>query len=182
MRERLELESKWRSRWLAEPPNTADLSTATASQKFYNLVEFPYPSAEGLHVGHVYTYCGADVVGRYARMTGRRVFQPIGFDSFGIQTEAYALRLGENPDTLTRRNIPRCRRQLETMGVAWNWEATLTTSDPAYYRWIQWIFVKLYRAGLAVQREAEVIRCPSCLTVLAFEQVRAGGANGAVPR
>src|SRR5579864_9453305 len=174
MRDRLELESKWRSRWQAEPPNTLDLSTVEASQKFYNLVEFPYPSAEGLHVGHVYTYCGADVAGRYAQMTGRRVFQPIGFDSFGIHTEAYALRLGENPDTLTRRNIPRFRRQLETIGVAWNWEATQTTSDPAYYRWTQWIFVKLYRAGLAVRREAEVIWCPSCLTVLAFEQVEGG--------
>ena len=174
MRDRLELESKWRSRWQAEPPNTLDLSTVKASQKFYNLAEFPYPSAEGLHVGHVYTYCGADVVGRYARMNGRRVFQPIGFDSFGIQTEAYALRLGESPETLTRRNIPRFRRQLETIGVAWNWEATLTTSDPAYYRWTQWIFVKLYRAGLAVQREAEVIWCPSCLTVQAFEQVEGG--------
>src|SRR5258707_231983 len=126
MRDWLELENKWRSRWQAEPPHTVDLSTATASRKFYNLVEFPYPSAEGLHVGHVYTYCGADVVGRYARMTGRQVLQPIGFDSFGIQTEAYALRLGENPDTLTPRNIPPFRRPLETIGVAWNWEATLT--------------------------------------------------------
>lgn len=99
------------------------------------------------------------------------VFQPIGFDSFGIQTEAYALRLGENPDVVTRRNIPNFRRQLESIGVAWNWDAVLTTSDPAYYRWTQWIFVKLYRAGLAVQRDADVLWCPNCQTVLAFEQV-----------
>jgi leucyl-tRNA synthetase len=104
-------------------------------------------------------------------MNGRHVFQPIGFDSFGIQTEAYALRLGESPETLTRRNIPHFRRQLESIGVAWNWDATLTTSDPAYYRWTQWIFVKLYRAGLAVQEEADVIWCPRCMTVLAFEQI-----------
>ena len=165
------VESKWRSRWQAQPPHRIDLSTVTASQKFYNLAEFPYPSAEGLHVGHVYTYCGSDVLGRYARMTGRQVFQPIGFDSFGIQTEAYALRLGENPDVVTRRNIPNFRRQLESIGVAWDWDAVLTTSDPTYYRWTQWIFVKLYRAGLAVQREADVLWCPNCQTVLAFEQV-----------
>lgn len=85
-------------------------------------MEFPFPSAEGLHVGHVYTYCGADVLGRYARMTGRQVFQPIGFDSFGAQTEAGALRLFENP-MCNARNIPNSRRQLESIGVAWNWDA-----------------------------------------------------------
>jgi leucyl-tRNA synthetase len=148
-----------------------DLCTVSASQKFYNLVEFPYPSAEGLHVGHVYTYCGADVLGRYARTTGCRVFQPIGFDSFGIQTEAYAFRVGANPEAVTARNIPNFRRQLESIGVAWNWDATLTTSDPAYYRWTQWTFVKLYRAGLAFQRESDVLWCPGCRTVLAYEQI-----------
>jgi leucyl-tRNA synthetase len=165
------VEAKWRKRWQAQPPNEIDLSAVAAAQKFYNLVEFPYPSAEGLHVGHVYTYCGADVLGRYARMTGRQVFQPIGFDSFGIQTEAYARRLGENPDVVTRRNIPNFRRQLESIGVGWNWEAALTTSDPAYYRWTQWIFVKLLRAGLAVRRESELLLCPNCQTAPTTHQV-----------
>jgi leucyl-tRNA synthetase len=104
-------------------------------------------------------------------MNGRQVFQPMGFDSFGIHTENYALLVGEDPDTLTHRIIPNFRRQLESIGVAWNWDTTITTSDPRYYRWTQWIFVKLYRAGLAFQQESPVIWCAGCLTVLAFEQV-----------
>ena len=98
------VESKWRSRWQAQPPHRIDLSTVTASQKFYNLAEFPYPSAEGLHVGHVYTYCGSDVLGRYARMTGRQVFQPIGYDSFGIPGRIagrqYRIPVPGHPDRL----------------------------------------------------------------------------------
>src|SRR6266516_6217277 len=100
-------ESRWLRRWLAHPPAKFDVSGADPARKFYNLVEFPYPSAEGLHVGHVYTYCGADTLGRYLRLRGRQVFQPMGFDSSGIHTENYALRMGENPRTLTARTIDR---------------------------------------------------------------------------
>jgi leucyl-tRNA synthetase len=139
--------------------------------KFYNLVEFPYPSAEGLHVGHAYTYAGADTYGRYMRMRGREVFQPIGFDSFGIHTENYALRVGKHPRTLTERTIANYRRQLTSLGAAWDWSRAIATSDPSYYRWTQWIFLQLLRAGLAVRREAPVVWCPSCLTVLANEQL-----------
>ncbi len=134
-------------------------------------MEFPYPSAEGLHVGHAYTYCGADTYGRYQRMRGHKVFQPIGFDSFGIHTENYALRIGENPATLTGRTIARYRGQLQRLGAAWDWDHEVATSDPAYYRWTQWIFLRLYQAGLAVRRQAPVLWCPSCLTVLAHEQL-----------
>jgi len=163
-------EPRWRERWQADALNEADLDRPTEA-KFYNLVEFPYPSAEGLHVGHVYTYCGADTFGRYQRMRGRQVFQPIGFDSFGIHTENYALKVGERPDTLTARTIANYRRQLRRVGAAWSWSAEVVTSDPSYYRWTQWIFVKLFKAGLAERRTALVIWCPSCLTVLADEQL-----------
>ena len=101
----------------------------------------------------------------------REVFQPIGFDSFGIHTENYALRIGEHPRTLTERTIVNYRRQLASLGAAWDWSREIATSDPSYYRWTQWIFLQLYRAGLAVRREAAVVWCPSCLTVLANEQL-----------
>ena len=159
-----EVEKRWQARWDADPP------APPAGERFYNLVEFPYPSAEGLHVGHALTYCGADVVGRYRRMQGRAVFQPMGFDSFGIHTENYSLRRGVHPKALTEVTIANYRRQLSRVGCAWDWTGVVT-SDPSYYRWTQWLFVQLFRAGLAYQAEAPVVWCPSCATVLAREQV-----------
>ncbi|SEG74546.1 leucyl-tRNA synthetase [Thermomonospora echinospora] len=166
-----EYETKWLRVWSERPPVRFDISRADPVTKVYNLVEFPYPSAEGLHVGHVYTYCGADALGRYLSMNGRHVFQPMGFDSFGIHTENYALKIGEHPKSVTDRATANYRRQLGRVGANWAWDVELRTDDPAYYRWTQWIFLKLYEAGLAEKREAPVIWCPSCLTVLAFEQV-----------
>jgi leucyl-tRNA synthetase len=165
------VEARWQTRWEADGLHRVDVDRVDPAARFYNLVEFPYPSAEGLHVGHAYTYCGADTFGRYQRMRGRTVFQPMGFDSFGIHTENYALRVGENPRTLTERTVVGYRRQLRRLGAAWDWSREVVTSDPRYYRWTQWIFLQLYRAGLAVRREAPVVWCPSCLTVLAYEQV-----------
>ncbi|MDQ3895871.1 MAG: class I tRNA ligase family protein, partial [Actinomycetota bacterium] len=162
-----EVEARWQARWDRDPPGHRD------GEKFYNLVEFPYPSAEGLHVGHVLTYCGADVVGRYQRMRGRAVFQPLGFDSFGIHTENYALKVGEHPAVLTERTIANYRRQLSRVGCAWDWTGVVT-SHPSYYRWTQWVFVQLFGAGLAYRAEAPVLWCPSCATVLAREQVEDG--------
>jgi len=161
-----EVEARWQARWDRDPPGRA----TAGGEKFYNLVEFPYPSAEGLHVGHVLTYCGADVVGRYQRMRGRAVFQPLGFDAFGINAENYALRVGEHPATLTARTAVNYRRQLSRVGCAWDWTGVVT-SDPAYYRWTQWLFLRLFEAGLAYQADAPVLWCPSCATVLAREQV-----------
>jgi leucyl-tRNA synthetase len=165
------IEAKWQARWEADGLYRLDVDRADRPSTFYNLVEFPYPSAEGLHVGHAYTYCGADTFGRFQRMRGRTVFQPMGFDSFGIHTENYALRVGENPRTLTVRTVEGYRGQLRRLGAAWDWSREVVTSDPRYYRWTQWIFLQLYRAGLAERREAPAVWCPSCLTVLAFEQV-----------
>ena len=166
-----EQESRWLREWLARPPAKFDVWGADPARKFYNLVEFPYPSAEGLHVGHVYTYCGADALGRYMTMNGRQVLQPIGFDSSGIHTENFAIKINEHPRTLTDRATANYRRQLRRVGANWAWDLELRTDDPSYYRWTQWIFVKFFKAGLAERKQAPVIWCPSCLTVLAYEQV-----------
>jgi leucyl-tRNA synthetase len=165
------VEETWRRRWREQPPAQFDLADFDPDKAFYNLVEFPYPSAEGLHVGHVYTYCGADALGRYLTMNGRQVFQPIGWDSFGIHAENYALKISENPRSVTDRTTRNYKRQMGRIGANWCWESELRTDDPRYYRWTQWIFLQLYHAGLAVRRESRVLWCPSCLTVLAFEQV-----------
>lgn len=170
-----QIEAHWRKRWEIDKIGIVDLATSDAAAVFVNQVEFPYPSAEGLHVGHVFRYAGVDTYGRYQRMSGKQVFQPIGFDSFGINTENYALKVGENPATLTVRTTERFRRQLSRTGMAWDWERSLTTSDPSYYRWTQWILVRLFEAGLLYQAEAPVIWCPSCLTVLAREQTEEDG-------
>lgn len=166
-----EAEPRWQTRWLEEGTHTFDVENTSSDEKFYNLVEFPYPSAEGLHVGHVYTYCGADTLGRFQRMRGKKVFQPMGFDAFGINAENYALKSGEHPKPLMQRTIAAYSDLLKRVGAAWDWNHTVITCDPSYYRWTQWIFLQLYKAGLAYRAEAPVIWCPSCLTVLANEQV-----------
>jgi leucyl-tRNA synthetase len=171
------IEARWRARWEVDGIGRVDLDAVTADDVFYNLVEFPYPSAEGLHVGHVYRYGGVDTYGRYQRMRGKHVFQPIGFDAFGIHTENYALRVGEHPRRLTARTTARFREQLARVGMAWDWNRTIDTSDPGYYRWTQWILTRLFGAGLMYQAEAPVVWCPSCLTVLAREQTEREGTT-----
>jgi leucyl-tRNA synthetase len=166
-----EIEPRWQARWEADGLYELVLDAVDPARKLYNLVEFPYPSAEGLHVGHVFTYCGADAYGRLQRMRGRVVFQPIGFDAFGIHTENFALKRGIRPDTLTRSTVANYRRQLRRIGAGWAWRHEVVTCDPRYYRWTQWVFLRLFDAGLAVRREAPVVWCPSCLTVLANEQL-----------
>lgn len=164
------VERKWQQTW--EETGIYHVDLDGAARPYLNLMEFPYPSGEGLHVGHVYTYGGADVHGRYQRMRGLDVFQPMGFDAFGIHGENYALRLGVNPAILVPKNIVRFREeQMKRIGVAFNWERQVDTTDPDYYRWTQWIFLRLYHAGLAYRAEAPVNWCPSCLTTLADEQV-----------
>jgi leucyl-tRNA synthetase len=172
-----EVENRWRARWEADDVTRLDLDRVDPDRIFYNLVEFPYPSAEGLHVGHVFKYSGADAFGRYQRMRGRQVFQPIGFDAFGIHTENYALRVGRNPKELTGRTTERFRAQLTRGGMAWDWSRVIDTSRPDYYRWTQWLLVRLFRAGLMYQAEAPVLWCPSCLTVLAREQTENAGTT-----
>ncbi|MDY7105333.1 MAG: class I tRNA ligase family protein [Actinomycetota bacterium] len=165
-----EIEARWRERWEADSVGLTDVATVPRRDAYTNVVEFPYPSAEGLHIGHVYRYAGVDTHGRRERMRGRRVFQPIGFDAFGIHTENYALKVGEHPAPLTARTTANFRRQLSRLGMAWDWDHAVDTSDPRYYGWTQWILARLFDAGLMYRAEAPVIWCPSCLTVLAREQ------------
>ncbi|MCL6431559.1 MAG: leucine--tRNA ligase [Anaerolineae bacterium] len=166
------IEPKWQRIWAQTGIYRVDL--LRARRPFYNLTEFPYPSAEALHVGHVYTYCGADTYGRYRRMLGDDVFQPTGFDAFGIHSENYALHVGRHPMELTVENTARYRRQMEELGTLFDWTYAVDTSRPEYYRWTQWIFLRLYKAGLAYRARAPVNWCPTCLTVLANEQVIGG--------
>ena len=171
------IEARWQERWCDDLLHEVALDGADRDRALYNLVEFPYPSADGLHIGHALTYSGADVWGRFQRRRGHVVFQPIGFDSFGINAENFALRVGRHPRELIETTIGTYRRQLEALGCAWSWDTAVTTSDPTYYRWTQWVFVRLFDAGLAYQAEAPVVWCPSCETVLANEQVEGGACE-----
>ncbi|TMD94090.1 MAG: leucine--tRNA ligase [Chloroflexi bacterium] len=164
------VEAKWRRRWEETGAHRTDLDTPV--RPFYNLMMFPYPSAEGLHVGNVYAFTGADIYGRYRRLLGDTVFEPMGFDAFGIHTENFALKSGQHPARMTPRNVAHFReKQLKRLGAMFDWDHEVDTTDPDYYRWTQWIFLRLFDAGLAEQREGPVNWCPSCLTVLADEQV-----------
>jgi leucyl-tRNA synthetase len=170
-----EIEAKWQSRWEARSTNTYSLEELeNAQDPCYNLMMFPYPSAEGLHVGNIYAFAGADVHGRYQRLRGRQVFEPIGFDAFGIHSENFALKQGVHPMDLIPSNVRNFTRQLKRTGGMFDWHHTVDTTDPSYYKWTQWIFVQLFKAGLAERKEAPVNWCPSCMTVLANEQVEGG--------
>jgi len=166
------IETKWQERWLKERVYSPDLGQA--KKPFYNLMMFPYPSAEGLHVGNMYAFTGADIYGRFMRMQGYDVFEPIGLDGFGIHSENYAIKIGEHPAKLAKKTQERFYKQLHLTGNSYDWGKTLETYDPEYYKWTQWIFVKMFKAGLAYRAEAPVNWCPSCKTVLADEQVIAG--------
>ncbi|HEX7048779.1 MAG TPA: leucine--tRNA ligase [Longimicrobiales bacterium] len=169
------IEEKWQRLWEERGTNTyGDEALAAADRPFYNLMMFPYPSAEGLHVGNIYAFTGADVYGRFRRLQGDAVFEPIGFDAFGIHSENYALKVGTHPMELIPKNIANFTRQLRRTGAMYDWNHTVDTTDPRYYRWTQWLFLQLYKAGLAEKREAPVNWCPGCHTVLANEQVIAG--------
>jgi leucyl-tRNA synthetase len=169
------IEGKWQGIWDERGTNRfSEEELKDPGDPFYNLMMFPYPSAEGLHVGNIYAFTGADVHGRYQRLRGRDVFEPIGFDAFGIHSENFALKQGINPMDLTPRNVANFTRQLRRIGGMFDWDHIVNTSDPAYYKWTQWIFVQLFKSGLAERKEAPVNWCPSCMTVLANEQVSSG--------
>jgi leucyl-tRNA synthetase len=166
------VEKKWQTRWEERRTNDADLRDG--ARPFYALMMFPYPSAEGLHVGNLFAFTGNDIYGRFQRLQGHTVFEPIGFDAFGIHSENYALKVGVHPAELIPRNIENFRRQLKRAGLMVDWPHELSTTDPAYYKWTQWIFLELYKRGLAYRRRAAVNWCPTDKTVLANEQVIAG--------
>jgi len=163
-------EKKWRTRWEEQKLYQVDLRNAR--RPYYNLMMFPYPSAEGLHVGNMYAFVGSDVHGRWMAMQGFDVFEPIGLDAFGIHSENFAIKKGIHPRILTAQNAERFReRQLKRIGNRFDWSHELNTTDPHYYRWTQWIFLQLFKAGLAERKAAPVNWCPKDKTVLADEQV-----------
>jgi len=166
------IERKWQERWEERGTNHADL--AAGARPFYALMMFPYPSAEGLHVGNLFAFTGNDIYGRFQRLQGHTVFEPLGFDAFGIHSENFALKVGTHPADLIPRNIDNFRRQLKRAGLMVDWRHELSTTDPAYYKWTQWLFLQLYKRGLAYKRRAAVNWCPNDKTVLANEQVIAG--------
>ncbi len=166
------IERKWQQRWQETGVYEVDLEHA--KDPYYNLMMFPYPSAEGLHVGNVYAFTGADIHGRYQAMRGKNVFEPMGFDAFGIHSENFAIKRGIHPKTLIAGNVAHFREQLTRLGGRFAWSHAVETTDPDYYRWTQWIFLQFFRAGLAQRRKAPVNWCPSCKTVLANEQVISG--------
>jgi len=166
------IEKKWQTRWEERRTNHTDLTGGV--RPFYALMMFPYPSAEGLHVGNLFAFTGNDIYGRFQRLQGHTVFEPMGFDAFGIHSENYALKIGTHPAELIPRNIANFRRQLKRAGLMIDWDQELSTTDPSYYKWTQWIFLQLYKRDLAYRRRAAVNWCPNDKTVLANEQVIAG--------
>ena len=167
-----EVEKKWQTFWEENGTNEPDLDAA--ERPFFNLMMYPYPSAEGLHVGNLYAFTGADIYGRFRRLQGDDVFEPIGYDAFGIHSENYALKVDRHPLELIPSNIANFERMLRAAGLMTDWSRTVDTTDPTYYKWTQWLFVQLFKAGLAEKKEAPVNWCPSCQTVLANEQVIGG--------
>jgi leucyl-tRNA synthetase len=145
-----------------------DFST---KDKAYVLVEFPYPSGSGLHIGHTFSFTGGDIYARYLRMTGKNVLFPMGWDAFGLPTENYAIRTGRRPQDVTAENTATFKRQMERLGLSFDWSREVNTSDPNFYRWTQWIFIQLFNHGLTEKREMPINWCPSCKVGLANEEV-----------
>ncbi|MCB2155187.1 leucine--tRNA ligase [bacterium] len=168
-----QVESKWQKWWTEAGTNEIDVHAA--KDPYYVLMMFPYPSAEGLHVGNVYAFTGADIQGRYRRLRGKDVFEPIGFDAFGIHSENYAMKVGRHPRELIPSNVENFRRQLRMMGFMYDWRYEVDTTSPEYYKWTQWIFLQLYKHGFAYRDTKEVNFCPACGTVIADEQKNPDG-------
>lgn len=175
------IEKKWQERWSKSKLYTPQLKKDSVDRLFYNLWMFPYPSGEGLHAGHAFSSTGSDVYGRFMRMRGFEVFQPIGYDSFGIHSENFAIKNGETPSAMLARTISNYERQMRSLGHGYDWTRTLTTSTPEYYRWTQWLFIQMFRAGLVYKKKAGVNYCPSCKTVLSDEQIMTPAQAGKVP-
>ena len=166
------VETHWQGVWATRGTNQVDLDGAR--NPFYALMMFPYPSAEGLHVGNLFAFTGSDISARFHRLMGHEVFQPLGYDAFGIHSENYALKIGAHPMELTPRNVANFQRQLERAGLMIDWRSRVDTSSPEYYKWTQWIFLQLHQQGLAYKKAAAVNWCPTDKTVLANEQVENG--------
>ncbi len=163
------IEAKWQKLW--EEKKTFKTDSISSKPKYYALDMFPFPSGDGLHVGHPEGYTATDIMSRYKRMLGFNVLHPMGWDSFGLPAENYAMKTGTHPDITTKKNIATFTRQLKSLGFSYDWDRELATSNVDYYKWTQWIFVQLYNKGLAYEDEINVNWCPALKTVLANEEV-----------
>ena len=167
------IEKKWQDNWEKSKPYAAVTGDKTR-KKFYGLIEFPYPSAAGLHVGHPRPFTAIDVVTRKKRMEGYNVLFPIGFDAFGLPTENFAIKNHVHPAVVTQQNIKNFTRQLKMLGYGFDWDRCVDTTDPNYYKWTQWIFLQLFKNDLAYKTTMPVNWCTSCKCVLANEEVVEG--------
>ncbi len=167
----ISIENKWNNYWLDKKVFSIDTSKRKHMENFYVLDMFPYPSASGLHVGHPKGYTATDIVARMKRMQGYNVLHPMGWDAFGLPAEQYAIKNNKHPETITKLNIDNFRRQIKDLGFSYDWDKEINTTDSKYYKWTQWIFIKLYNLGLAYIDEIPVNWCPELGTVLANEEV-----------
>ena len=167
-----EIDKKWQKVW--EEKNCFHATNDSDKEKFYALIEFPYPSGAGLHVGHVRAFMGMEVLSRKKRMEGKNVLFPIGFDAFGLPTENYAIKTGIHPRIVTDNNIATFTKQLKSVGFSFDWDRVIDTTDPNYYKWTQWIFLKLFEHGLAYKDKTYVNYCPKCRVILANEESQGG--------
>ena len=164
-----QVEKKWQDIW--DEAHCFEAENGSDKEKFYALVEFPYPSGQGLHVGHPRSYTALDIVARKKRMQGYNVLYPMGWDAFGLPTENYAIKNHVHPAEVTKKNIARFKSQLKALGLSFDWSREINTTDPNYYKWTQWIFLQLFKHGLAYKKEMNVNWCTSCKCVLANEEV-----------
>ena len=167
-----QVEKKWQGIW--DEAHCFEAENGGDKEKFYALVEFPYPSGQGLHVGHPRSYTALDIVARKKRMQGYNVLYPMGWDAFGLPTENYAIKNHVHPAEVTKKNIARFKSQLKALGLSFDWSREINTTDPNYYKWTQWIFLQLFKKGLAYKKEMNVNWCTSCKCVLANEEVVGG--------
>ena len=164
-----QIEKKWQDRW--ENAGVFHASDSHEKPKYYALIEFPYPSGQGLHVGHPRSYTAMDIIARKRRMQGYNVLYPIGWDAFGLPSENYAIKNHVHPAVITKKNVARFKEQLKSLGLSFDWTREINTTDPEYYKWTQWIFLQLFKHGLAYKKEMAVNWCTSCKCVLANEEV-----------
>ena len=170
-----DIEKKWQKYW--EENDTFHVTEDPSfpkDRRLYVLDMFPYPSGAGLHVGHPEGYTATDIYSRFYRMRGYNVLHPMGFDSFGLPAENYAIKTGTHPRVTTRKNIDNFRRQIKSLGMCYDWDREISTCEEDYYHWTQWIFLQLYKKGLAYEAHTPINWCPSCKTGLANEEVKEG--------
>ena len=168
------IEKKWKEKWAENPVNPKVDENGNPKKKYYCLDMFPYPSGNGLHVGHWRGYVISDVWSRYKLLQGYYIIHPMGWDAFGLPAENYAIKMGTHPAKSTAANIANIKRQINEISALYDWDMEVNTTDPDFYKWTQWIFVKMFKEGLAYEKEFPINWCPSCKTGLANEEVVGG--------